>query len=563
MSDVGEERFAAYRQRVLAERDGLRKALGDVRAAQDGALRHLLDANADTEFGRRHGFARCRGVDDFRAAVPIADYEALGPWMEAAAAGRPNVLSADPPVVFFKSSGSTGDSKRIPVTREFMRTCFFPPYYAAWANIVEHHPEAVRRPDATLNLKHDPAPAPAATRSGHPHLGASQVDFGRAFGERLSAEPGSRAPWSTLPSFVDPADHLQRCYVRLRAAMAHDVRCVIGINPAVVAALPHQLVQWWPRLVKDVHDGTVDGRPGPEPDPERARLLDRLAERAGAPLPAHVWPRMELLFCWTTGLSSLYLPRLREAFGPRVSALPAPAAASEGFVAVALDRHPTAGSPAVTGGLLEFVDADDDLLPDSDTLLCDELTPGGEYHVVLSHVGGLYRYALGDVVRVVDRTEGVPRLEYAGRRTLSDAAGERLREGHVVSALHGATRATGLEIRNATCRVTGPPARPGPPEPGADGPQRYAFAVEPFGHWSHEETEAFARALDSALGGRSDGYRAARVSARLGAPDLHHVAPGGFASEWQDRVARGTRPAQVKDRVFQNDDAAWRRLLDA
>ncbi|MGW2173261.1 GH3 auxin-responsive promoter family protein [Streptomyces sp. NPDC001705] len=560
---MGEELFPAYRQRVLAERDGLRKALGDVRAAQEGALRHLLDANADTEFGRRHGFARCRGVDDFRAAVPIADYEALGPWMEAAAAGRPGVLSADPPVVFFKSSGSTGDSKRIPVTREFMRTCFFPPYYAAWANIVEHHPEAVRRPDATLNLKYDPAPAPAATRSGHPHLGASQVDFGRAFGERLSAEPGSRAPWSTLPSFVDPADHLQRSYVRLRAAMAHDVRCVIGINPAVVAALPHQLVQWWPRLVKDVHDGTVDGRPGPEPDPGRARLLDRLAERAGGPLPAHVWPRMELLFCWTTGLSSLYLPRLREAFGPRVSALPAPAAASEGFVAVALDRHPTAGSPAVTGGLLEFVDADDDLLPGSDTLLCDELTPGGEYHVVLSHVGGLYRYALGDVVRVVDRTDGVPRLEYAGRRTLSDAAGERLREGHVVSALHAATRATGLEIRNATCRVTGSAARPGTPEPGADGPQRYAFAVEPFGRWSHEETEAFARALDTALGGRSGGYRAARVSARLGAPDLHPVAPGGFASEWQDRVARGTRPAQVKDRVFQNDDAAWRRLLDA
>ncbi|MGW8746570.1 GH3 auxin-responsive promoter family protein [Streptomyces sp. NPDC055794] len=560
---MGEELFPAYRQRVLAERDALREALGDVRAAQDGALRHLLDANADTEFGRRHGFARCRGVDDFRAAVPIADYEALGPWMEAAAAGRPNVLSADPPVVFFKSSGSTGDSKRIPVTREFMRTCFFPPYYAAWANIVEHHPEAARRPDATLNLKHDPAPAPAATRSGHPHLGASQVDFGRAFGEPLSAEPGSRAPWSTLPPFVDPADHLQRSYVRLRAAMAHDVRCVIGINPAVVAALPHQLVQWWPRLVKDVHDGTVDGRPGPEPEPGRARLLDRLAERAGTPLPAHVWPRMELLFCWTTGLSSLYLPRLREAFGPRVSALPAPAAASEGFVAVALDRHPTAGSPAVTGGLLEFVDADDDLLPDSDTLLCDELTPGVEYHVVLSHVGGLYRYALGDVVRVVDRTEGVPRLEYAGRRTLSDAAGERLREGHVVSALHAATRATGLEIRNATCRVTGSPARPGTPEPGGDGPQRYAFAVESFGRWSREETEAFARALDTALGGRSDGYRAARVSARLGAPDLHPVGPGGFASEWQDRVARGTRPAQVKDRVFQNDDAAWRRLLDA
>ncbi|MFJ7769019.1 hypothetical protein ACIQ1J_11575 [Streptomyces sp. NPDC097107] len=46
VSDMEAELFPAYRGRVLAERDGLRKALGDVRAAQDGALRHLLSANA-------------------------------------------------------------------------------------------------------------------------------------------------------------------------------------------------------------------------------------------------------------------------------------------------------------------------------------------------------------------------------------------------------------------------------------------------------------------------------------------------------------------------------------
>ncbi|MFI9586184.1 GH3 auxin-responsive promoter family protein [Streptomyces sp. NPDC052236] len=559
----GHELFSAYRERVLAERDGLRKALSDARASQDNALGHMLSANANTEFGQRHGFSRCRSVDDFRAAVPIADYPALAPWIEAAAAGAPNVLSADPPVVFFKSSGSTGDSKQIPITREFMRTSFFPFYYAAWANFAEHYPEAVRRPDATLNLKHDPAPAVGATRSGRPHLGASQVDFGQAFGEPLSAEPGSRAPWSVLPEFVDPSDHLQRSYVRLRAAMGHDVRSVIGINPAMVAALPYQLSQWWPRLIKDLHDGTIDGNPGLTPDPQRARLLQQLAECSGTLLPTHVWPRMELLFCWTTGLASLYLPRLREAFGPKVSALPAPVAASEGFVAVALDRHPSAGSPTVTGGLLEFIDADDDIRPDSDTLLFHELAPGGEYHVVISHVGGLYRYALGDVVRVVDRTGGVPRLEYAGRRTVSDVVGERLRESHVVSALRGAVLATGLEIRNATCRVADRPAEPGEAGTGTAGPPRYAFAVEPFSPWSLEEAEAFTRALDTSLGDQSHGYRAARVGARLGAPQLHRVAPDAFAADWQARVAGGIRPAQVKDRVFQHDDTAWRRLLDA
>ncbi|MFI0817981.1 GH3 auxin-responsive promoter family protein [Streptomyces sp. NPDC021098] len=554
MADAQEDgTFSAYQKRVLDERDRLWAALDNPRQSQDDALRAMLRENADTEFGKAHGFSRCGSVDEYRAAVPIAGYAGLAPWIEPAAAGRQNVLSADPAVVFFKSSGSTGESKQIPITRQFMRTSFFPFYYAAWAGFVEHFPEAVRRADATLNLKHDPAPAIGATRSGQPHLGASQVDFGTAFGEPLAAEPGSRAPWGTLPEFVDPTDHLQRSYVRLRTAIEADVRCVIGINPAMVAALPYQLVQWWPRLVKDLHDGTVDGHPGGTPDPGRARLLERSAERAGGLLPTHVWPRMQLLFCWTTGLASLYLPRLREAFGPRVTALPAPVAASEGFVAVSLDRHLTAGSPAVTGGLLEFVDADEDLRPDSATQLVHELETGREYHAVISHVGGLYRYALGDVVRVVDRVKDVPRVEYAGRRTLSDAVGERLRESHVVTALRTALASTGLDARNATCRVVTAPGETASP--------RYAFALEPFLPWSDREAAALGRALDAALGAAAPGYRSARDTARLGAPEIHRVAPDAFAREWHHRVAAGTRPAQVKDRVFQQDDAAWQRLL--
>ncbi|MFE2448417.1 GH3 auxin-responsive promoter family protein [Streptomyces melanosporofaciens] len=567
LGDAAGGTFSAYRSRVLGERDRLWAALDNARESQDDALRGMLRDNADTEFGKAHGFARCGGVDAYRAAVPIADYASLAPWIESAAAGRQNVLSADPAVVFFKSSGSTGESKQIPITRQFMRTSFFPFYYAAWANFVEHFPEAVQRADATLNLKHDPAPAIGATRSGQPHLGASQVDFGQAFGEPLAAEPGSRAPWGTLPDFVDPADHLQRSYVRLRAAIEHDVRCVIGINPAMVAALPYQLVQWWPRLVKDLYDGTIDGHPGGTPDPARARLLERSAERAGGLLPTHVWPRMQLLFCWTTGLASLYLPRLREAFGPRVTALPAPVAASEGFVAVALDRHLTAGSPAITGGLLEFVDADEDLRPDSATQLFHELEPGREYHAVISHVGGLYRYALGDVVRVVDRAGDIPRVEYAGRRTLSDAVGERLRESHVVTALRTALASTGLDVRNATCRVVGAGGtRTGGDPAGADRAQgaqapRYAFALEPFLPWSDRETAALGRAVDAALSAAAPGYRSARGTGRLGAPEIHRVAPDTFARDWQHRVAAGTRPAQVKDRVFQNDDSAWQRLI--
>ncbi|TPQ18606.1 GH3 auxin-responsive promoter family protein [Streptomyces sporangiiformans] len=540
-----------YRERVLAERERLADALTDPHGQQRHVLADLLDFNSGTEFGKRHGFARILGIDDFRKAVPVQDYAAHAPLIERTAAGEPNLLSADRPVVYFTSSGSTGAHKKIPVTPRFMRTTFFPFYYAAWAPLVENFPDVANRPDAVLNLKHDPLAAPPTTADGRPHVGASQVDFGERFGEPLSAELGTAAPWATLPVDVAPDDHLEKMYLRLRLAVQSDVRCLIGINPAMIAAVPYQLTLWWDRIVKEVRDGTLGGVPHGSSDPGRAAELEKLADYFGAVSPAQVWPRVRALFGWTTGVASLYLPELRERFGIGVTALPAPVAASEGPVGVPLDRHGSAGSLVVSAAVYEFADADTDLEPDTETLLPHELEPGREYHVIFSHVGGLYRYAVGDVVRVVDLVHGVPRVEYAGRAGRSDVAGERLRESQVVRALRSALTATGLGLANVACRVE--------PAPGTVVP-RYVFAIAPLTPWQDGETARFTALLDTALTEESAGYRRARTDSRLSAPAVHLLDPDAFHRDWHAAVGSGIRPTQVKDRLFRQDDALWQRL---
>lgn len=548
------ERLRRYRTRVFAERQTLRDAFADAAGRRVHVLRDLLAFNSGTQYGKQHGFDRIRTLDDFRKAVPIQTYADLEPWIERAAGGEPGVLTADLPAVFFTSSGSTGAHKKIPVTPRFMRTTFFPFYYAAWAPLIEAFPDVLRHPAAVLNLKHDPIAAPPTTASGRPHVGASQVDFGSAFGEPLSAEPGTGAPWATLPVPVAAEEHLEKMYLRLRLAVEYDVRCVIGINPAMVAALPYQLRLWWPRIVKDIRDGTLGGLPYGAPNAPRATELERLAGRHGVVRPAHIWPRMRALFCWTTGLASLYLPRLREEFGAYVSVLPAPVAASEGPVGVALDRHRSAGSLVVTAAVHEFADADEDLGPDTLTVGPEELEPGRDYHVVFSHVGGLYRYAVGDVVRVVDHQDGVPRVEYTGRgNTRSDHAGERLRDAQVIRALQHALDATGLELHNAACRVT----------TASQTPAGYEFAVAATTPWSDEERTRLTARLDEALGRESAGYRGARARNRLAAPTVRTLHPEAFLRDWQDQVASGIRPTQVKDRLFRQDPHQWDRLTAA
>ncbi|MFG3053166.1 GH3 auxin-responsive promoter family protein [Kitasatospora sp. NPDC048239] len=566
-----QDRLRRYRERVFQERDRLRSALADADGHRQRVLTDLLEFNAGTQYGKQHGFGSIRTLADFRRAVPVQDYSVLGPWIERAAAGEHNVLTADQPAVYFTSSGSTGAHKKIPVTPRFMRTTFFPFYYAAWAPLIEHFPEVLDRPDAVLNLKHDPLSAPPTTGSGRPHVGASQVDFGERFGESLSAEPGTGAPWAALPVHVDADAHLEKMYLRLRLAVESDVRCVIGINPAMIAAVPYQLNLWWSRIVKEVADGTLGGLPHGDPNPGRAAELERIAARHGSVRPAHIWPNMRALFCWTTGLAALYLPRLREEFGAGVTVLPAPVAASEGPTGVALDRHGSAGSLVVTAAVHEFADAEDDLRPDTETLGFEELEAGRDYHVVFSHVGGLYRYAVGDVVRVVDRVGGVPRVEYTGRNTRSDAAGERLRDGQVIRALAAALSGTGLELRNVACHVqTGPAATDtaaatAAPATTAEATEpaspAYEFAVAPRTPWSADESSAFTRLLDEALGRESAGYRTARADRRLGAPSLLRLAPDAFLHDWQRTVGTGIRPTQVKDRLFRQDPDQWTRLL--
>jgi hypothetical protein len=539
-----------YRGRVLAERSRLRAALADAAERQHRALVDLLELNASTKYGVAHGFRQIRSLADFRKAVPVQDYTALAPWIERAAAGERNVLSADEPALFFTSSGTTGAHKKIPVTARFMGTTFFPFYYAAWAPLIEHFPDVIDRHDAVLNLKHDPLPAPPTTNSGRPHVGASQVDLGATFGEPLCAEPGTSAPWATLPVPVAPGDHLEKMYLRLRLAVEADVRCVVGINPAMVAALPYQLQLWWPRIVKEVRDGTAGGVPHRPPNPERARLLERLADHFGVVRPSQVWPNMRALFCWTTGLASLYLPRLREEFGAGVTALPAPVAASEGPVGVALDRHASAGSLVVTASVYEFVDAEADLAPGVATLGPLELEPGREYHVIFSHVGGLYRYAVGDVVRVIDLVDGVPRVAYAGRSVRSDVAGERLRDAQVIRAIAAALDGSGLELCNAACRVD---ARDGS-VPG------YQLAIAPRTPWSADEVTRFAAQLDGALSREAPGYRRARDAGELRPAAVSLVGADAFQRAWHAAVGEGTRPTQVKDRLFRQDAASWHRL---
>jgi hypothetical protein len=98
----------------------LLNAARDAQATQRDLLAHILRENADTEFGLEHDFASVSGVGDYRKKVPVQSYGMLEPYVLRQQDGV-RALTAAPPAYYARTSGTTGRSKDIPLTRDGLR----------------------------------------------------------------------------------------------------------------------------------------------------------------------------------------------------------------------------------------------------------------------------------------------------------------------------------------------------------------------------------------------------------------------------------------------------------
>ncbi len=86
-------------------------------ANQEKIMMELLQTAAQTQFGKDHHFSNVRNYEDFKAAVPIRDYEALRYYIDKMVDGESDVLWPGKPLYLAKTSGTTSGVKYIPLTK--------------------------------------------------------------------------------------------------------------------------------------------------------------------------------------------------------------------------------------------------------------------------------------------------------------------------------------------------------------------------------------------------------------------------------------------------------------
>ncbi|MBW3598674.1 MAG: GH3 auxin-responsive promoter family protein, partial [Planctomycetes bacterium] len=122
----------------------------DSRLAQRRVLLEKLRRNAESDFGRDHGFADIRSVEDFRRRLPITNYEYYRPYVDRLKQGRITAMFGEGTKVLMlaMTSGTTNKSKYIPVTQQF-----FDDYRRGWnlwgIGLYRDHRDLLRK----LNLK--------------------------------------------------------------------------------------------------------------------------------------------------------------------------------------------------------------------------------------------------------------------------------------------------------------------------------------------------------------------------------------------------------------------------
>ena len=494
---------------------------------QDRLLRQILEANADTEFGRRHGFGDVTSFQQFQEQVPISAYEDLEPYITEEMNGRPNQLTKEPPVLFTTTSGTTGNRKYIPMTREGKRAkshltwLWFCGLYRDHPGIVGGRILSVVSPEIE---SHAPSGVPCGAESGHAYR----------------TMPGPVKSMYTAPYGVFAIeDYEAKYYTLLRLAAGQDISCIATVNPSTVLLLGDRLARHSEAIIRDVRDGSLSSAfPVPQelrdslhlrPDPERAKHLERAAASGGGVL----WPGLAAIGCWKGGTVGAYLAKFDTYFpqGPPVRDFGYYATELRG--SVPLSDQGDAGTIAIGTNVLEFHPATEDRTPEGHELLrVEQLEVGQRYFVYVTNASGLYRYEMNDIVEVTGHDHQTPRIRFIQKgKGVVSFTGEKLYEIQVIAAVEEALAA----LRGRYHFIAAVAELVDATNP------RLVFLIEFDDPITDQNGSALVDRLDAALGEENDEYLTKRKSLRYGAPVIRVVRPGEFDRYRRRMVETGQR----------------------
>lgn len=338
--------FAAY----VARQDA--KWITKPVESQQRILTEITQKADSTLFGKDHGFADIGSHEQFKAQVPIRDYEAFSPYIKKMTAGEADVLWPGKPEYFSKTSGTTSGVKYIPVTKDS----------------IPNHINSAR--NALLNYVHE--------------TGNSKFLDGNLIFLSGSPELTKTAGINTgrLSGIVN--HHVPR-YLRSNQMPTYETNCIDDWETKLEKVIEETL---------EKNMTLISGIP-----PWVQMYFDRITNKTGKAIK-DVFPEFSLFVYGGVNFKP-YRAKLFESIGKEIDSIET-YPASEGFIAYQ-DKQGDEGLLILlnSGIFYEFIPADEYFNETPTRLTIGEVKTGVNYAVIINSNAGLWGYSIGDTIKFV------------------------------------------------------------------------------------------------------------------------------------------------------------------
>lgn len=478
------------------------RASADLERTQRRVLRRLLDYGKDTEWGRANRLSAADSPAQYAEKLKVSDYETFRPYVMRMLNGEKNVLCPGITCRYAQSSGTSGGkSKYIPLPPRSLHHCHFAGGTAVLARYLSLYPDS------------------------------------RAFAGRSLILGGSYANELSLPPKMKVGD--------LSASLIDCINPVVNLfrSPEKKIALMSDWSEKLPALVNATRRAnivTLSGVPS-----WFLAVLRAVMEAENATELHQVWPGLEVFF--HGGISfAPYRALYDSIIDPARMRYMETYNASEGFFALQ-------ASPDDDGMLLlADVDVYYEFIPlrelDSDAptaIPAWEVVKGETYAIVITSSNGLWRYMIGDTVKITDTAP--LKIKIAGRTgAYINTFGEELMVCDAEAAMTRACAATGASVTDYT-------AAPVFTSASVKGHHQWAIAFDR----RPADMQLFGDTLDRELCNENSDYQAKRAgNIFLGPAEITPVSQQAF-DRWL--LSTGKLGGQRKIPRLRND----RTIIDS
>ena len=322
--------------------------------AQREVLQDLVTSAQYTEFGRKYNFSNLFNVRDFKAAVPIHEYDDMKPYIQRIMKGEQNIIWNTPIYWFAKSSGTTSDkSKFIPVSDESLKDSHYKAVKDVLTMYYQFNPDSELLTGKGLVLGGSHNINPMNNEAQYGDLSAVLLQNSPFWGHWLRTPDLSIALMDEWESKIEKL-----------------AESTIKENVTSVSGVPTWTLVLFKRILKITGKKTI----------------------------VEVWPSLELYMHGGVSFTP-YKEQFQKIIGKNINYLDL-YNASEGFFA-AQDIPGGEGMLLFTdhGIFIEFMPVSEYGKKDPQTISLQDVELGKNYAPVISTNGGLWRYLLGDTIQ--------------------------------------------------------------------------------------------------------------------------------------------------------------------